>query len=70
MINVKKYFKALLIPAILGGIIGFIISGYLDYEILEKPLLVYLLFFFECLSLYHLTHHWDFSSFWPKAAML
>ena len=39
MINVKKYFKAILIPAILGGIIGFIISGYLDYEILEKPLL-------------------------------
>ena len=39
MINVKKYFKAILIPAILGGIIGIIISGYLDYEILEKPLL-------------------------------
>lgn len=39
MIKVKKYFKAILIPAILGGIIGIIISGYLDYEILEKPLL-------------------------------
>lgn len=39
MINVKKYFKSILIPAILGGIIGIIISGYLDYEILEKPLL-------------------------------
>jgi len=35
----KIYAKAILIPVALGGIIGFIISGSIDYNSLEKPFL-------------------------------
>ena len=33
----KIYFKSILVPVILGGIVGFIISGFIDYNTLEKP---------------------------------
>ena len=36
--NFKTYAKAILIPLILGGIVGFIISKFIDYNSLEKPL--------------------------------
>lgn len=35
----KTYFKAILIPVLVGGIVGFFISGSIDYNSLEKPLL-------------------------------
>ena len=34
----KTYFKAILIPVLVGGIVGFLISGSIDYNSLEKPL--------------------------------
>ena len=37
--NFKTFAKAILIPVILGGIVGFIISGFIDYNSLEKPFL-------------------------------
>lgn len=37
MSNFKIYAKAILIPVIIGGIVGFIISGFIDYNSLEKP---------------------------------
>ncbi len=38
MSNFKIYLKSILITVILGSIIGFIISGSIDYNLLEKPL--------------------------------
>ena len=35
----KIYAKSILIPIILGGIVGFIISKFMDYNTLEKPFL-------------------------------
>lgn len=35
----KTYFKAILIPVLVGGIVGFLISGCIDYNYLEKPFL-------------------------------
>ena len=37
MSKFKTYAKAILIPVIVGGIVGFIISGSIDYESLTKP---------------------------------
>ena len=37
--NFKTYAKAILIPVILGGLVGLIISGSIDYNSLEKPFL-------------------------------
>ena len=31
------YIKSILLPVIIGGIVGFIISGFMDYETLQKP---------------------------------
>ena len=31
------YVKSILVPVILGGIVGFIISGFIDYNSLQKP---------------------------------
>ncbi len=39
MSKFKIYFKSILIPVIIGGIVGFIISGFMDYNTLEKPFL-------------------------------
>ena len=39
MDKIKIYIKSILIPVIVGGIVGFIISGVIDYEILKKPFL-------------------------------
>ena len=35
----KTYFKAILIPVLVRGIVGFLISGSIDYNSLEKPFL-------------------------------
>ena len=35
--NFKVYVKSILLPLVLGGIVGFIISGFMDYGILKKP---------------------------------
>ncbi|MBQ7409761.1 MAG: tryptophan-rich sensory protein [Clostridia bacterium] len=37
MSNLKIYVKSILITVILGGLVGFIISGYIDYSSLQKP---------------------------------
>lgn len=37
MSKFKTYAKAVLIPVIVGGIVGFIISGSIDYDSLTKP---------------------------------
>ena len=37
MSKFKTYAKAILIPVIVGGIVGFIISGSIDYDSLTKP---------------------------------
>lgn len=39
MSKFKIYTKAILIPVIVGGIVGFLISGSIDYNSLEKPFL-------------------------------
>ena len=39
MSKFKIYLKSILIPVIIGAIIGFLISGSIDYDTLEKPLL-------------------------------
>ena len=39
MSKFKLYAKSILFPVILGGIVGFIISGSMDYKTLEKPFL-------------------------------
>lgn len=37
MSNFKIYSKAILIPVIIGGIVGWIISGFIDYNSLVQP---------------------------------
>ncbi len=37
MSKVKIYAKSILIPVIVGGIVGFIISRFMDYNVLQKP---------------------------------
>ncbi len=37
MSKVKIYAKSILIPVIVGGVVGLIISGSIDYNLLEKP---------------------------------
>lgn len=37
MSKLKTYAKSILIPVVLGGIVGFIISGSIDYDSLQKP---------------------------------
>lgn len=39
MSKFKIYAKSILIPVIVGGIVGLIISGSIDYDTLEKPIL-------------------------------
>ena len=39
MNKIKIYIKSILIPVIIGGIVGFIISSYIDYNSLQKPFL-------------------------------
>ena len=35
--NVWTYIKAILVPLIVGGVVGIVISGAMDYNSLEKP---------------------------------
>lgn len=37
MENKKKWIKNILIPVILGGIVGLIVSKFMDYELLKQP---------------------------------
>lgn len=37
--NVWTYIKAILVPLIVGGVVGIVISGAMDYNSLEKPTL-------------------------------
>lgn len=37
MSNLKIYVKSILFPLILGGIVSFLISGYIDYNSLQMP---------------------------------
>lgn len=37
MSNFKIYLKSILTTVILGGLVGLIISGFIDYETLERP---------------------------------
>lgn len=37
MSKFRIYAQSILIPVVLGGIVGFIISGFMDYEVLQKP---------------------------------
>ena len=39
MKNIKIYLKAILIPVIMGALVGWIISGYIDYNMLKQPFL-------------------------------
>lgn len=39
MSKFKIYAKSILIPVVVGGIVGLLISGSIDYETLEKPFL-------------------------------
>ena len=39
MDKIKLYLKSILVPVIVGGIVGLIISKSIDYSYLEKPLL-------------------------------
>lgn len=39
MSKFKTYAISILIPVLLGGLVGFIISGSMDYDILQKPFL-------------------------------
>lgn len=39
MLKFKTYFKAILVPLIVGGIVGIIMSGSIDYESLKQPVL-------------------------------
>lgn len=39
MSKLKVYAKSILIPIIVGGIVGIIISGSIDYNVLQKPFL-------------------------------
>ena len=37
MSKAKIYFKSIIIPVIVGGIVGFIISKFIDYNSIQKP---------------------------------
>ena len=39
MLKFKVFAKSILIPVIIGGIVGLIISGSIDYNSLQKPVL-------------------------------
>ena len=39
MNKIVIYIKSILVPVIVGGVVGLIISRYMDYNILEKPFL-------------------------------
>ncbi len=39
MSKFKTYIKSILLPVIVGAIVGFIISGFMDYNSLQKPIL-------------------------------
>lgn len=39
MEKLKTYAKSILLPVVLGGIIGILISGFIDYDSLQKPFL-------------------------------
>lgn len=39
MSKFKIYAKSILIPVIVGAVVGFIISGFIDYDTLQKPFL-------------------------------
>ncbi len=39
MEKLKTYVKSILLPVIVGGIVGFLISGSMDYNSLQKPFL-------------------------------
>ena len=39
MSKVKIYIKSILIPVVIGGVVGLIISRFIDYESLKQPLL-------------------------------
>lgn len=39
MNKVWTYIKSILIPVAVGGIVGFVTSGYMDYETFQKPFL-------------------------------
>lgn len=39
MLKFKTYAKSIVIPVIIGGVVGLIISGSIDYNSLEKPFL-------------------------------
>ena len=39
MNKIKTYAKAILLPVIIGGIVGLIIAPFMDYQTLEKPFL-------------------------------
>lgn len=39
MEKLKTYAKSILVPVILGGIVGILISGFIDYDSLQKPFL-------------------------------
>ena len=37
MSDTKNYLKSIFITVLLGGFVGFIISGFIDYNLLQKP---------------------------------
>ena len=37
MSNFKTFFKAILIPLLIGGVVGFITSNFIDYNSLQQP---------------------------------
>ena len=37
MSKLSIYLKSILLPVVLGGIVGFIISGFMDYNMLQQP---------------------------------
>lgn len=39
MYKLGTYFKSIIVPLIVGGIVGWIISSFMDYNYLEKPFL-------------------------------
>ena len=39
MTKTLEFIKSILIPVVLGGIVGIIISNFMDYDIINKPLL-------------------------------
>ena len=39
MSKVKIYISSILIPVIIGGLVGVITSGFMDYNLLQKPFL-------------------------------